>query len=99
MVGWERIVIHHLETSISLRLNHISTLVCIGNHSSFSLSLSLLVQEPFDTVLHEKYLRKLSEVEEAALDGSLRIFDLNRLLGALYEFIETSMRYLPEHYT
>ena len=61
--------------------------------------LSLLVQEPFDCALHEKYLRELSEEEKAALDGSLRTFDLIRLLGALYEFIETSMRYLPEHYT
>ena len=35
----------------------------------------------------------LTEDQILALDGCLRVFDLNRLLGALYEFIETSVRY------
>ena len=44
----------------------------------------------------EQYLVDLTEDQEIALDGCLRVFDLNRLLGALYEFIETSLRYFPQ---
>ena len=36
---------------------------------------------------------KLSTEEELALDECLRGFDLNKLLGALYEFIQTSARF------
>ena len=43
-----------------------------------------------------EYVIKLSEQQETDLDSCLRVFDLERLLGALYEFIETSMRYFPE---
>ena len=45
------------------------------------------------------YLKDLSEDpgnnQKAALDECLRTFDLDRLLGALYEFIETHVKYSP----
>ena len=46
-------------------------------------------------------MRDLSEEDghnqKAALDGCLRTFDLDRLLGALFEFIETHVKYSPEN--
>ena len=45
------------------------------------------------------YLKDLSkdsdDNQEAALEKCLRTFDLDRLLGALYEFIETHVKYSP----
>ena len=57
------------------------------------------LQEPFDS-LHQKYLRPLStdhaDNQEAALNKCLRMFNLERLLGALFEFIETYIRKCPD---
>ncbi len=62
--------------------------------------LALLNQEPFDTV-NDKYMRKLTEDDGenqvAALDHCLRKFDLDMILGALYEFIETYVKYSPDN--
>jgi hypothetical protein len=62
--------------------------------------LDFLSQEPFDSV-HNKYLRDLSEEDgddqKKELDGCLRAFDLDRLLGALFEFIETHVKYSPDN--
>lgn len=46
--------------------------------------------------MHEKYLRDLCEEEKAALDRCLRTFNLDRLLGSLFEFIETHVKYSPD---
>ena len=47
------------------------------------------------------YLRGLNvEVvnnQKESLDKCLRLFDLDRLLGALFEFIETHVKYTPEN--
>lgn len=57
------------------------------------------MQEPFDSV-HDKYRRDLNEESEfnqkQALDECLRTFNLDRLLGALFEFIETHVKYSPD---
>ncbi len=53
-------------------------------------------QDPFDT-FNEEYLRELDEEQVAALDRCLRTFDLDCLLGALYEFMETFVKYCPDH--
>jgi hypothetical protein len=57
-------------------------------------------QEPFDSV-HVKYLHDLGEEDgddqKAALDKCLHAFDLDRLLGALYEFVETHVKYSPDN--
>lgn len=57
-------------------------------------------KEPFDSV-KSKYLRELSaddgDNQRAALDKCLRTFDLDRLLGALFEFIETYLKYSPDN--
>jgi len=36
---------------------------------------------------------QLSDEDKLALDKCLRLFDLNKLLGAFYEFIQTSARF------
>ena len=60
----------------------------------------MIIQEPFDSV-PEKYMRELSDDDDdnqvAALDKCLRKFDLDRLLGALFEFIETYVKYSPDN--
>lgn len=51
--------------------------------------------------MQDKYLRDLSEDDDenqkTALDKCLRKFDLDRLLGALFEFIETHVKYIPDN--
>ena len=51
--------------------------------------------------MHGKYLHDLSEDgdenQKEALDKCLRKFDLVRLLGALFEFIETYVKYTPDN--
>lgn len=54
------------------------------------------MQEPFDSV-NDTYLRGLGEDQEAALDKCLGKFDLDQLLGALFEFIETYVKYSPKN--
>ena len=44
----------------------------------------------------ETMLTKLSEEDKELLGKCLRAFDLNKLLGSLYEFIETSGRYCDD---
>ncbi len=46
--------------------------------------------------MNDELLVALTEEQRIALDKCLRVFDLNRLLGALYEFIEISLRYFPQ---
>jgi len=41
-------------------------------------------------------LVKLTEENKEALGKCLRAFDLNKLLGSIYEFIETSARYYDD---
>ncbi len=45
--------------------------------------------------MRSEYLEELDEEEEKALDKSLRLFDLDKLLGTLYEFIETYAKHSP----
>ena len=52
------------------------------------------VQEPFDSA-EEELLKGLSKQEKQELDTSLSSFDLNLLLGTLYEFIQTHALYCP----
>lgn len=56
-------------------------------------------KEPFDS-LDLKYLRPLStdceDDQKADLNKCLRIFNLDGLLGALFEFIETYIRTSPD---
>ena len=51
--------------------------------------------------MHEKYLKDLSKTavddQKASLDKCLQKFDLVQLLGALYEFIETHVKYSPDN--
>ncbi len=58
------------------------------------------IQEPFDSI-HDEYLRDLSEEDGEnqmeALDKCLPAFNLDRLLGALFEFIETYVKYSPSN--
>ena len=66
-------------------------------HIMKSLQGILLCQDPFDT-FDKKCLCELEEDQVAALDGCLRSFDLDRLLGALYEFMETYVKYCPDNH-
>ncbi len=60
----------------------------------------MYMQEPFDSV-NEKYMVELNDTEEdnqkAELNKCLRSFDLDRMLGGLYEFIETYVKYSPDN--
>lgn len=47
--------------------------------------------------MKSKYLRELSVDDGDNLDKCLRTFDLDRLLGALFEFIETYLKYSPDN--
>ncbi len=40
-------------------------------------------------------LEELEKEEEEALNKSLRFFDLDELLGTLYEFVETYAKHSP----
>ncbi len=46
--------------------------------------------------MSDKHLVELSDPEKMSLNQCLRAFDLNKLLEALYEFIETSARYYSD---
>ncbi len=56
--------------------------------------------EPFDSV-NEKYMVELNDTEDdnqkAELNKCLQSFDLDRMLGGLYEFIETYVKYSPDN--
>ncbi len=53
------------------------------------------MQEPFDSV-NEKYMVELNDTEDD-LNKCLRSFNLDRMLGGLYEFIETYVKYSPDN--
>jgi len=55
--------------------------------------LTLQGQEPFDS----EYIpsEELTTDGEKALSNHLKAFDLDKLLGALYEFIETYVKHSP----
>ena len=55
----------------------------------------MTLQEPFDG-FEEKHQRGLEDDQIATLDRCLRTFDLDRLLGALYEFMETFVKHCPD---
>lgn len=53
-------------------------------------------QEPFDLESMPKhFLDELDENQMKALTGCLRVLDLDKLTGTLYEFIETYVKHLP----
>ena len=52
-----------------------------------SYFVDLFAQEPFDSAKQE-ILVELSEVEKQELGTSLRHFDLNLLLGTLFQYIQ-----------
>ncbi len=56
------------------------------------------VQEPFGSV-NEKYMVELRMTTKRLhdLNKCLRSFDLDRMLGGLYEFIETYVKYSPDN--
>ena len=43
--------------------------------------------------MKKEMLKELSKDEKKELDGSLRSFDLNLLLGILFQFIQTHVLY------
>ena len=47
--------------------------------------------------MEDKYLIDLEEDQKAALEECLRTFDLDELLGILYEFIETHVKYSEDN--
>ena len=53
-----------------------------------------IFQEPFDSV-RDDFLKPLQQEEKEALEKCLRLFDLDSLLGTLYEFIETHVKHSP----
>ena len=53
-----------------------------------------LPQEPFDSVRPE-FLEELEEEEDKVLNKCLRLFNLDELLGTLFEFIETYAKHSP----
>ena len=53
-----------------------------------------IFQEPFDSVRGD-FLKPLQQEEKEALEKCLRLFDLDSLLGTLYEFIETHVKHSP----
>ena len=60
----------------------------------------LISQDPFDSVKDEFSKELTSEGEESqttALDHCLRSFNLDHLLGTLYEFIETHVKHCPDN--
>ena len=62
-------------------------------------STVLTTQDPFDTVKEEFSKELTSEGEDnqtTALDRCLRSFNLDHLLGILYEFIETHVKHCPD---
>ena len=48
-------------------------------------------QEPFEAI-PDYYTKELSKSHRTDLDKCLRVFDLNILLGALFEFIEMHVK-------
>ncbi len=57
----------------------------------------MYMQEPFDSV-NEKYMVELKDDnQKAELNKCLQSFDLNRMLGGLYEFIETYVKHSPDN--
>ncbi len=71
-----------------------------GGYNNTHLPALILLQEPFDS-LHENCLRALrvsgGDNQVAALDKCLRTFDLDKLLEALFEFVETYVKYSPDN--
>ena len=66
-------------------------------HCSYTVLTS---QDPFDSVKEEFSKELTSEGEDSqtmALDRCLQSFDLNHLLGTLYEFIETHVKHCPDN--
>ena len=59
----------------------------------------IIVKEPFDTV-NEKYFNELrgtdGDNQVEALYKCLGYFDLDNLLGGLFELIETYVKYAPD---
>ena len=46
--------------------------------------------------MRNEFLKPLEEDEKEALEKCLRLFDLDSLLGTLYEFIETHVKHSPD---
>ena len=57
--------------------------------------MDTIFQEPFDSVRSD-FLKPLKEEEKDELEKCLRLFDLDSLLGTLYEFIETHVKHSPD---
>ncbi len=69
---------------------------CMPIARSFGVAVACM-QEPFDS-LDEKYMLDLSaDGQDNQLDNCLRMFNLDRLLGALFEVIETFVRNSPDN--
>ena len=46
--------------------------------------------------MRDEFLKPLEENEAGVLEKCLRLFDLDSLLGTLYEFIETHVKHSPD---
>ena len=58
-----------------------------------SIEFAFFFQEPFDNI-DDNLLEGLSEDQRHQLDVVLHRFDVDWLLGTLYEFIETYIRHI-----
>ena len=45
--------------------------------------------------MRDDFLKQLEDDEKEALEKCLRLFDLDSLLGTLFEFIETHVKHSP----
>ena len=45
--------------------------------------------------MRDDFLKPLEDEEKEALEKCLRLFELDSLLGTLYEFIETHVKHSP----
>ena len=62
---------------------------------SYTVEWILSFQEPFDSV-RDEFLKPLKDEEKDELEKCLRLFELDSLLGTLYEFIETHVKHSPD---
>lgn len=73
---------------------HISGIIpLVDSVSRNSIYITMLFQEPFDT-LNSELLTELTETQQQQLLQVLNRFDLESILGTLYEFIETYLRHI-----
>ena len=65
-----------------------------NTYSFCTILICAVIQEPFDSV-RDDFLKPLEKEEKEDLEKCLRLFDLDSLLGTLYEFIETHVKHSP----